>query len=188
MRGLIVYFWILVLVLLIPIISASTTKIYLLNGTEINDGVIINQTKINLIANNNESIGFILYSVEKTDSLIDRKLKRLCELCSSNIDYTRILRLSEGNNYIFVKDSINTTAQKTFIKVDTKMKVYERVEVELLKKIPALSLPTLYALNKLSECKNIPGVYEAMMDDDLWKTKEQTKDLRGVGDAIKENQ
>jgi len=74
------------------------------------------------------------------------------------------------------------------IKVDTTMKVYERVEVELLKKIPALSLPTLYALNKLSECKNVPGVNEAMMDDDLWKIKEQGKDIKQVGDQIKENQ
>ncbi|OFZ23400.1 MAG: hypothetical protein A2202_05765 [Bdellovibrionales bacterium RIFOXYA1_FULL_36_14] len=98
----------------------------------------------------------------------------------TNKDLTKMLLIHGVKPDSLVSNSV--------IKVDTKMKVYERVEVELLKKIPALSLPTLYALNKLSECKNIPGVYEAMMDDDLWKTKEQTKDLRGVGDAIKENQ
>ena len=98
----------------------------------------------------------------------------------TNKDLTKMLL-----NYGVKQDSL---VSNSVIKVDTKMKVYERVEVELLKKIPALSLPTLFALNKLSECKNVPGVNEAMIDDDLWKTKEQGKDLKNVGESIKENQ
>jgi len=97
----------------------------------------------------------------------------------TNKDLTKILTTGGVNPASLVSDSVVT--------VDTEMKVYERVKVKLLKKIPALSLPTLYALNKRSECKNVPGVNGAMIDDNLWKIKEQDKTIDQVSDKIKRN-
>lgn len=116
-------FSITLFLLLIYSVNAQNFILNFQNGTIINESLIINQTKLYLNSTNNHTLGFILYSVSKS---IPITFNKLCSPCLQNIVNSRTLMLSEGLNFINVKDSDNETLLINTT-VDTKKPIIKNI-------------------------------------------------------------